>query len=66
MDTHPALYCLYKNDAQDDFKFAKVDYKNNLHRGIKKKNLDLLDLVNVGFSRISDAEHKQLQDKCNG
>ncbi len=66
MGKPPALYYLYKHDVKDDFKFTESDYKNNLHRGIKKKNSEILNLVNKGFSRISDAENKQLQDKWFG
>lgn len=66
MDKPPALYYLYKHNMQDTFKFTPINYKNNLYRGIKKENTDIFELVNTGFSRISDAENKQLQEKWFG
>ena len=51
---------------QNEFKSSSVLYSGQLHRGVKKGNLQLLNIVQSGFNRISRQEYKKIDNKRLG
>lgn len=66
MDKPSAMFYLYEMGIQNEFKSSAVLYSGQLHRGVKKGNLQLLNMVQSGFDQISRQEYKKINNKWLG
>jgi PAS domain S-box-containing protein len=66
MGTPPALYFLNKHGIVDRFKQSAPLHTGHFHRGVKKGNSELLNLVESGFGRIDPGELKKIESKWYG
>ena len=65
-DLPPILYFLYKYNINTDFNHTKPLYTGQFHRGVAKGDAELLNLVEEGFSQISDEEKEAISAKWFG
>lgn len=63
---YPALYYMYKFGIQDEFNYASSLYTSKFYRAVKKGRIELLSTINQGFSKITKAEYKQIENKWFG
>lgn len=66
VDTPPALYFLYKNGLQDDFKASPPINVGEFHRAVRKGNTALLQEIEAGFALISPGELASIEKKWYG
>ena len=66
MGKPPAEYYLYKLQIQDKFNYSTSLYTSKFYRAVKEGNNELLGILNNGFSMISPAEYKAIDDKWFG
>lgn len=66
VDKPPALYYLYKEGIQGQFKSSRPLYKGAFHRAVKKGDSALLGIVEEGFARITAEEHRAIDQKWHG
>ncbi|MFA5348565.1 MAG: PAS domain S-box protein, partial [Methanoregula sp.] len=66
IDKPPALYFLYKNGIQDQFRQTEPLYSGQFHRAVKKGDSQTLSLVGQGFDRITPAEYSTIEQKWYG
>ncbi len=66
IDKPPALYFLHKYGILDRFRQSASLDAGYFHRAVKKGNVDLLKVVEDGFSRISTDELKKIDAKWYG
>jgi diguanylate cyclase (GGDEF)-like protein/PAS domain S-box-containing protein len=66
LDEPPADYLLYRAGADQRFRKAFTLYSGNFHRAVRKGDRASLELVERGFSAITDAEMTALHDKWMG
>ncbi|HPP06492.1 MAG TPA: PAS domain S-box protein, partial [Syntrophorhabdaceae bacterium] len=66
IDNPPAIYFLYKAGILDMFRHTDPLYTGEFHRAVKKGNKALLLLVEDGFSKISEAELREINKKWFG
>lgn len=60
-------YFLYKYGIQKEFKIMETPiFSNYLHRAVRKGNKELLNLINDGFSKITQSEIDSLREKWFG
>lgn len=66
VDKPPALYYLYKLNAENEFRYSMNLYTGEFHRAVKKGRSDLLKQVEDGFALISKKEHEAINRKWMG
>ncbi len=66
MDEPPAMFYLYKMGIQNKFKSSSPLYSGRLHRAVKRGNLQLLNIIQSGFDRISNREYKAINNRWMG
>jgi PAS domain S-box-containing protein len=66
IDKPPALYFLYKNGIQDQFRQTAPLYSGQFHRAVKKGDSQTLEIVEEGFNRITPAEYSAIEQKWYG
>lgn len=66
MDKPPALYYLYKTGLRDQFRYTAPLESGRFHRAVKKGNLQMLGIVENGFSAISRSEVAEIDRKWFG
>lgn len=66
MDEPPALYYLYKTGLASRYSGGETIYSGEFHRAVVEGNTETLQLVEDGFSRITDQEYKTIQEKWFG
>ncbi|MEZ7892218.1 MAG: transporter substrate-binding domain-containing protein [Candidatus Wallbacteria bacterium] len=66
VDKPPALYFLYKNGIQEEFKTSNPLYEGAFHRAVKKGNTELLNFIEAGFAVISKKEYAEIDEKWYG
>ncbi|MEN6419072.1 MAG: HD domain-containing phosphohydrolase [Clostridiaceae bacterium] len=66
MDEPPALYYLYKTGLANRFSGGLTIYSGEFHRAVAQGDTETLQLVEDGFSRITDKELEAIQDKWFG
>ncbi|MBZ9633803.1 HD domain-containing phosphohydrolase [Clostridium sp. FP1] len=62
----PGLYYLYKMQIQDNFNYSSSLYTSEFYRAVKKGDTNILNVINEGFSTISKAEYKSIDEKWFG
>lgn len=65
-DKPPALYYLYKMQAEDEFRYSMNLYTGYFHRAVKKGDTELLMLIEKGFKDISKEEYQKINEKWMG
>jgi two-component system, cell cycle sensor histidine kinase and response regulator CckA len=65
-DKPPVLYFLNKYGLIDQFKISTVINIGELHRAVRKGNVELLTLVQAGFDRIPQDKLKKIETKWYG
>ncbi len=66
MDEPPALYLLYQNGLQAQFRYTYPLYSGQFHRAVHKGDAQTLKLVQDGFNAISAEEYRAIQRKWQG
>ena len=66
MDEPPALYYLYKTGLASRFRGGVTVYSGQFHRAVAQGDTETLQLVEDGFSQITDKELEAIQDKWFG
>jgi diguanylate cyclase (GGDEF) domain len=66
IDKPSALYYIYKYGIQNNFKFTASQYTGQFHRAVKKGNSSLVQVIDKGFSKIRESEHKKIYNKWFG
>jgi PAS domain S-box-containing protein len=66
IDQPPGLYFLYKYNIQNQFTYSDPLYGGEFHRAVKKGDSATLNLVNQGFSNISEKEYKEIDRRWLG
>jgi len=66
IDKPPALYFLYKNGIQDQFRQTAPLYSGQFHRAVKKGDSRTLEIVEDGFDKISPDEYRDIEQKWFG
>lgn len=66
IDQPPGLYYLYKYGIQDQFNYSAPLYSGEFHRAVKKGDTALLNLVQDGFSRISEVDYREIYRRWFG
>lgn len=66
MDEPPALYYLYKMNIEDEYRHSLPFFSGRFHRAVRKGGQDLLDIVEAGFSKISQSEYAEIDKKWMG
>jgi PAS domain S-box-containing protein len=66
IDKPPAYYYLYKFGINDQFRETSPLYSGAFHRAVRKGNTRLLQAVENGFSRISQAEYQEIEKRWYG
>jgi diguanylate cyclase (GGDEF)-like protein/PAS domain S-box-containing protein len=66
IDAPPATYFLYKFNIESEFRHSPPLYTGAFHRAVKKGDVAVLKLVEDGFSRISDSERIEIEQKWFG
>ena len=65
-DKPPTMYYLHKLGIESEFRQSTPLYVGEFHRAVRKGNSTVLKIVEDGFSRISDQELKQIEEKWFG
>lgn len=66
MDEAPAVYLLNQHGLARDFMHSKAIYSGEFHRAVSKGNMAMLRLVDDGFSKITELERQQIEEKWMG
>ena len=66
MDQPPALYLLSQLGMESKFRRSMPLYTGEFHRAVRKGNGAMLVLVEDGFSRITEAERREMEVKWFG
>lgn len=66
MDKPPALYLIYKNGLTDILRHTDPLYFGEFHRAVAKGDFQTLQLVESGFSQITQAEYDAISRKWFG
>ncbi len=66
IDNPPALHFLFKYELQDTFNHTSPLYTGQFHRAVKKDDNALIQILESGFSQISDTEKQAIHDKWYG
>jgi PAS domain S-box-containing protein len=66
MDEPPAMYFLYKYNLSNYFNYAFTLYSGEFHRAVKNTRPDIIQIVENGFSLISQNELEQIEQKWTG
>ncbi|MDR3569833.1 MAG: PAS domain S-box protein [Syntrophobacteraceae bacterium] len=66
MDEPPALYYLNKMNVANKYRRSPPLYSGQFHRAVAKGKLDLLNLIDDGFSKISPAKYSDINRKWMG
>lgn len=66
IDKPPAIYYLYKNNLENEFKYSFMLYSGEFHRAVKKGNTELQNIVENGFSKIPIEETDKIEKKWLG
>jgi len=66
VDQPPALYLLSQLGVASKFRRSMPLYSGEFHRAVRKGDTAMLALVADGFSRITDAERRELDQKWFG
>jgi PAS domain S-box-containing protein len=65
-DKPPALYYLFKLNAEKEFHYSFTLYTGQFHRAVRKGNHGILSLVDDGFSKINAKEKESIDRKWMG
>jgi PAS domain S-box-containing protein len=66
MDKPPAFYYLNKFGIAADFHYTQPLYTGKIHRAVARGRMDLLEVVDDGFSRITKSEYQAINLKWLG
>ncbi len=66
LDEPPALYFLYRDNLETEFRKAFILYTGQFHRAVHKGDLQTLSLVEDGFKAILPAEYQTINRKWLG
>ncbi|HWQ06758.1 MAG TPA: transporter substrate-binding domain-containing protein [Feifaniaceae bacterium] len=66
MDEPPALYYLYKTGLANRYSGSLSIYSGEFHRAVAQGDAETLQLVEDGFSQITDKEFESIQEKWFG
>lgn len=66
VDQPPGLYLLNLLGVESKFRHTLPLYSGEFHRAVRKGQTELLALVNDGFSRITEGERRELEEKWFG
>ncbi len=66
VDKPPALYYLYREGIQGQFKSSRPLYKGAFHRAVRKGDSALLATVEQGFAMITAEEYRAIEQKWHG
>ena len=66
VDEPAALYFLYQKGIAGDFSRSQSLYSGQFHRAVKQGDVQMLGLVELGFSRISSEKLHQIDDMWFG
>jgi diguanylate cyclase (GGDEF)-like protein/PAS domain S-box-containing protein len=66
MDEPPALYYLYKTGLANRYSGGEAIYSGEFHRAVAQGDTGTLQLVEDGFSQITDQEYETIQEKWFG
>lgn len=66
VDKPPALYYLYKLNIEKKFKMGPLLYTGEFHRAVKKGNLELVEIIENGFKKITNNEKKDIDNRWFG
>ena len=66
MDKPPALYYLNKFGLNDEFRVSAPIRSGRFHRAVNKGERELLNRVETGFARISEAEYAAIEKRWLG
>ena len=66
MDKPPAIYLIYKNKMEADFRYTGTLYSGEFHWATRKGQATLHKMVEDGFAKISDRERKEIDDRWKG
>jgi PAS domain S-box-containing protein len=66
MDELPALYYLNKMNIENEYRRSPSLYSGHFHRAVAKGKLDLLNVIEDGFYRISPQAYSDIDDKWTG
>ncbi len=66
IDKPPALYYLYKYKIYDEYHYSMNLYTGQFHRAVKKGDTELLQEMELGFSKITPKEYHQINEKWMG
>jgi PAS domain S-box-containing protein len=66
IDSPPAHYYLYKMNLEQQYRYTAPLYTGQLRRAVHKERKDLLKVVEDGFAKISQKEHKEIEKRWIG
>ena len=66
MDKPPAVYLMIKAGIQDSYYYTPPLYTGEFHRAVAKGRDELLALLEMGFTSISEKEYKSIDTKWSG
>ena len=66
MDEPPALYYLNKMNIENEYRRSKPLYSGQFHRAVAKGKIDLLNVIEEGFSKISSRKYSDINEKWMG
>ncbi|EFL50061.1 multi-sensor hybrid histidine kinase [Solidesulfovibrio fructosivorans JJ]] len=66
MDAPPAMYHLYRQGLDGEFRLAFILYSGKLHTAVRKGNAALLRFVEAGFDGIAAKDLKAIDKKWRG
>ncbi|PKL19196.1 MAG: hypothetical protein CVV49_02135 [Spirochaetae bacterium HGW-Spirochaetae-5] len=65
-DKPPALFYIYKYKVENTFRYSLNLNTGQFHRAVRKGNAVLLNFINEGFNKITEAEYAQIDRKWFG
>lgn len=66
MDKPSADYFLHKYGGQDQFNYTKPVYVNFFYRAVAEGNKELINILNIGFDKISQSEINEINKNWYG
>jgi two-component system, sensor histidine kinase and response regulator len=66
IDKPPALYFLNRYNLVEEYKYSPALYTGEFHRAVKKGSISILSVIEDGFSKISEEEYSEIDQKWYG
>ena len=66
VDKPAALYFMYKLGVSSVYRESFILYTGHFRRAVRKNQIDLLNLLNSGFAKISTREYRDIERKWMG